>query len=53
MEKKIEYAIATVATNKVFPKVFKTEEEAKKFKFYNRSNPSNWKVVSREVIYGK
>lgn len=52
MEKKIEYAIAAVTTDKVFPKVFMTEEEAKKFKSY-RPNPSHWKVVSREVTYSE
>ena len=52
MEKKIEYAIAAVTTDKVFPKVFITEEEADKFKSY-RPDPSHWKVVSREVTYSE
>jgi hypothetical protein len=47
-----EYAIAAVTTNKVFPKVFITEEEAEQFK-ERRLDPSHWKVVSREVTYGE
>ena len=47
-EKEMEYSIASVASNKVFPKVFATNEEAIIF-MSQMNNPSNWKVVSREV----
>lgn len=49
---KTEYAIAAVTTNKIFPKVFLTEEEAEQFK-ERRPDPSHWKVVSRDVTYGE
>lgn len=51
-ERKIEFAIATVGTTKVVPKTFLSETEAEKFRL-QRHNPSNWKVVKREVIYGE
>lgn len=51
-EKKIEFAIATIGKNKVVPKIFQSEEEAEKYRL-QRHNPSNWKVVKREVIYGE
>ena len=47
-----EYAIAAVTTDKVFPKVFITEDEAEQFK-ERRPDPSHWKLVSREVTYGE
>lgn len=50
-EKKIEYAIASVTTDKVVPKIFITKEEAEKYKSY-RPSPAHWKIVSREVVYG-
>lgn len=52
MEKKIEYAIAAVVNGKVFPKVFMSEEEAKLFRKV-RPDPSHWKIVRREVVYGE
>lgn len=51
MAKRIEYAIASVTTNKIVPRVFATKEEAKKFKDL-RPDPTHWKLVSREVTYG-
>lgn len=51
-ERKIEFAIATIGTTKVVPKIFQLETEAEKFRL-QRHNPSNWKVVKREVIYGE
>lgn len=52
MEKKIEYAIATVVNGRIFPKVFMSEEEAEKYKSY-RPDQSHWKIVRREVVYGE
>ena len=52
MEKKIEYAIAAVVNGKVFPRVFMSEEEAKLF-IEIRQDPSHWKIVRREVVYGE
>lgn len=52
MDKKIEYAIAAVTTDKVYPKVFTTETEAEQFR-ERRPDPSHWKVVSREVTYSE
>lgn len=52
MEKKIEYTIATVKNTKVFPEVFMSEEEAELFR-KERSVPSHWKIVKREVVYGE
>lgn len=49
---KIEYAVAAVTTDKIFPKVFLTEDEANRFKDC-RPDPSHWKLVSREVTYGE
>ena len=51
MKKKIEYAIASITTNKIVPKIFTTKEGAEMFKSY-RPNSDHWKIVSREVIYG-
>ena len=50
--KTIEYSIAAVTTNNVFPKVFTTKIEAENFRM-KRPNPSHWKVVSREITYGE
>lgn len=52
MEKKMEYAIAAIINGKVFPKVFLSEEEANLFKAA-RPDPTHWKIVSREIIYGE
>lgn len=52
MEKKIEFAVAAITTNKVFPKVFSTKEEAETNRL-KHADPSHWKIVKREVIYGK
>lgn len=49
---KTEYAVAAVATDKIFPKIFITEDEAKQFQEH-RPDPSHWKIVSREVTYGE
>lgn len=49
---KTEYAVAAVTTGKIFPAVFTSEEKAKQFK-EERGNPSNWKIVSRKVIYNE
>jgi len=51
MERKTEFAIAAVATNKVFPKQFATHEEAEAYRL-KRPDPTHWKVVSREITYG-
>lgn len=51
-ERKIEYALASVSTGKVFPQVFMTGEEAEKIKSY-RPDPNHWKVVTREVSYSE
>ena len=52
MEKKVEYAIAAAVNGKVFPKVFMSEEEVKLF-IKIRPDPSHWKIVRREVVYGE
>ena len=47
-----EYAVAAISTGKVFPKIFRTKEGAEGFRAM-RSDPSHWKLVSREVTYGE
>lgn len=56
MERKVvgtqtEYAMAST-TGCVFPKVFKTKDEAENY-IAKRPDPSHWKVVSREVTYSE
>ena len=50
MERRTEYAIAGVTTKKVFPRRFRSKEEAEKF-ISERPDPSHWIVMKRTVIY--
>lgn len=47
-EKGYQYAIATVTTGRVFPKVFDTEQDAIDYK-NKKPEPDHWKVVKREI----
>lgn len=53
MERKIEYAIASVTTNKVVTfKIFDTEKRAEAYRLM-MAEPNHWKVVKRTVIYSE
>ena len=47
-----QYGIAGVNSGKVLPKTFNTKREAKEY-LEKSAYPDQWKIVWREVIYGK
>lgn len=47
--KRMEFAIAVVTTGKVFPKIFKSKEDAEQFRL-ERADPDHWKIVSRTIV---
>lgn len=52
MIEKTEYAVRAVTTKKVFPKVFKTKDDAEKNR-QKHADPEHWEIVKRNVLYGE
>lgn len=46
-DNKYEYGIYRLSNNRIFPKIFKTRDEAKQF--LKRRSPGEWGLCKREV----